>query len=86
MRDIETLRQSWRRYWSHLITLFDYPDEIRKVIYTTNAIESLNSVVRKAVNNRKLFPRDTSAMKVVFLAIEAASRKWTRPCVIGKPP
>lgn len=50
-----TISQSWRRHWSHLITLFDYPDEIRKVIYTTNAIESLNNVVRKAVNNPSSF-------------------------------
>lgn len=65
----------WRRHWPHLITLLDYPDEIRKVIYMANAIESLNSVVRKGVNNRKLFPSDASATKVVFLAIEAASRQ-----------
>lgn len=74
-----TISQSWRRHWPNLITLFDYPADIRKVIYTTNAIESLNSVIRKAVNNRKLFPSDASATKVVFLAIEAASRKWTMP-------
>ena len=73
-----TISQSWRRHWPNLITLFDYPDDIRKVIYTTNAIESLNSVVRKAVNNRKLFPSDASATKVVFLAIQAASKRWTR--------
>lgn len=49
--------------------LFDYPADIRKVIYTTNAIESLNSVIRKAVDNRKLFPCDASATKVVVLVI-----------------
>lgn len=70
---------SWQRHWPNLITLFDYPDDIRKVIYTTNAIESLNSVIRKAVKNRKVFPHDQAAMKVVFLAIDAASRKWTMP-------
>lgn len=73
------ISQSWRRHWPNLITLFDYPDEIRKVIYTTNAIESLNSVIRKAINNRKLFPNDESAIKVVYLAIEAASKRWTMP-------
>ncbi len=61
------------------MTLFDYPQEIRKAIYTTNAIESLNSVIRKAVKNRKLFPTDASALKVVYLATEAASKKWTMP-------
>lgn len=74
-----SISKSWRHHWPHLITLFDYPDDIRKVIYTTNAIESLNSVIRKAINNRKLFPNDASALKVVYLAIEAASKKWTMP-------
>jgi transposase-like protein len=74
-----TISQMWRRHWDNLITLFEYPDDIRKAIYTTNAIESLNSVVRKAVKNRKVFPTDNSAMKVVYLAIEAASKKWTMP-------
>lgn len=74
-----TISQSWQRHWPNLITLFDYPDDIRKVIYTTNAIESLNSVIRKAVKNRKVFPHDQAAMKVVYLAIDAAAKKWTMP-------
>ena len=74
-----SISASWRKHWLNLITLFDYPDDIRKVIYTTNAIESLNSVIRKAVNNRKVFPNDDSALKVVYLAIQAASKKWTLP-------
>jgi putative transposase len=74
-----SISASWQRHWPNLITLFDYPDDIRKVIYTTNAIESLNSVIRKAVKNRKVFPHDQAAMKVVYLAIDAASRKWTMP-------
>ena len=74
-----TISQSWHRHWPNLITLFDFPDDIRKVIYTTNAIESLNSVIRKAVQNRKMFPHDQSAMKVIYLAIHAASKKWTMP-------
>ena len=69
----------WRRHWPNLITLFDYPMEIRKVIYTTNAIESLNSVIRKSVRKRKLFPSDTSALKVVYLAAMDASKRWKRP-------
>lgn len=69
----------WRRHWEHLVTMFGYDDEIRKVIYTTNAIESLNSVIRKATKRHKLFPSDESALKVVFLAINAASKKWTMP-------
>jgi len=70
-----TINQMWRSHWDNLITLFEYPDDIRKAIYTTNAIESLNSVVRKAIKNRKVFPTDNSAMKVVYLAIESASKK-----------
>ena len=73
------IAKSWRAHWPNLITIFDYPPEIRKVIYTTNAIESLNSVIRKATKRRKLFPADESAMKVVFLVIQAASKKWTMP-------
>lgn len=53
------------------------PNEIRKIIYTTNAIESLNSVIRKSINNRKIFPSDRSALKVIYLAIQKASQKWT---------
>lgn len=73
------ISKSWHEHWPNLITLFDYPDEIRKVIYTTNAIESLNSVIRKAIKNRKIFPHDNSALKVTWLAMQAASRKWTMP-------
>jgi len=62
-----------------LATLFQYPQAIRKVIYTTNAIESLNSVIRKATKNRKIFSHDNSAFKIIFLAIESASKKWTMP-------
>lgn len=66
-------------HWVNLRTLFDYPPEIRKAIYTTNAIESLNSVIRCAVAHRKLFPVDESAMKVIYLAISQAAKKWTMP-------
>lgn len=73
------ISKSWRSHWSNLITIFDYPEDIRKAIYTTNAVESLNSVIRKSTKTRKLFPTDESAMKVVYLAIQAASKKWTMP-------
>ncbi|EFT5638377.1 transposase [Salmonella enterica] len=56
-----------------------YPTDIRKVIYTTNAIESLNSVIRHAIKKRKVFPTDDSVKKVVWLAIQSASQKWTMP-------
>ena len=73
------ISKSWRNHWPNLITLFDYPDDIRKAIYTTNAIESLNSVIRKATKRRKIFPNDAAAVKVVYLAIQDASKKWTMP-------
>ena len=73
------ISRSWRAHWHNLNTLFSYPHEIRKAIYTTNAIESLNSVIRKAIKKRKLFPTDDSAKKVIYLAIQAAAKKWTMP-------
>ena len=77
--------RSWRTHWENLNTLFNYPADIRKVIYTTNAIESLNSVIRKAIKKRKLFPTDDAAKKVVYLAIQQASKKWTMPIRNWKP-
>lgn len=68
------ISKSWHTHWHNLNTLFAYPQDIRKAIYTTNAIESLNSVIRKAVKKRKLFPSDDSAKKVVYLAIQEASK------------
>jgi transposase-like protein len=70
---------------TNVILLFAYPDEIRKIIYTTNPIESLNSVIRKAINSRKIFPSDHSAVKIVFLVISRASEKWTKPVRNWKP-
>ncbi|ENH2499031.1 Transposase (or an inactivated derivative) [Vibrio xiamenensis] len=73
------ISRSWTTHWTNLNTLFNYPEDIRKAIYTTNAIESLNSVLRKAIKKRKLFPTDESARKVIFLAIQEASKRWTMP-------
>jgi putative transposase len=73
------ISRSWKAHWENLNTLFQYPPDIRKAIYTTNAIESLNSVIRKATKKRKVFPTDDSAKKVVYLAIRQASEKWTMP-------
>ena len=73
------ISKSWRNHWANLNTIFDYPEDIRKAIYTTNAIESLNSVIRKATKKRKVFPNDNAAFKVVYLATQAASKKWTMP-------
>lgn len=73
------ISKSWHQHWENLITIFDYPADIRKAIYTTNAIESLNSVIRKSIKTRKLFPNDAAALKVIYLATDAASKKWTMP-------
>ncbi len=79
------ISRSWKTNWENLNTLFNYPADIRKAIYMTNAIESLNSVIRKAIRKRKLFPTDDSAKKVTYLAIQQASRKWTMPIRNWKP-
>ncbi len=73
------ISRSWQTNWPNLATFFAYPTDIRKVIYTTNAIESLNSVIRHAIKKRKVFPTDDSVKKVVWLAIQSASQKWTMP-------
>ena len=73
------ISRSWRQNWDNLNTFFAYPEEIRKAIYTTNAIESLNSMIKKAIKKRKLFPHDDSAKKVVYLATQEASKNWTMP-------
>ena len=74
-----SISKMWERNWENLITMYDYPDEIRKVIYTTNAIESLNSVIRKWIKNRRIFPNDISAIKIIYLAVQQASKRWTMP-------
>ena len=73
------ISQSWRRDWSALTTFFDYPAEIRKVIYTTNAIESLNYSLRRVLKNRGAFPDDAAVVKVLYLAIQRAAKRWTMP-------
>jgi hypothetical protein len=62
---------NWRNHWSHIILLFAFSAEIRKVIYTTNAIESVNMTLRKMTRNRRIFPSDESIFKVMYLAIQA---------------
>ena len=74
-----TIAKMWRAKWTDIITLFDFPAPIRKAIYTTNAIESVNSVIRKFTRNRKIYPNEESALKIGYMAIHEASRKWTMP-------
>lgn len=70
---------SWRADWERLTVFFDYSPEIRKVIYTTNAIESLNYSLRRMLKNRGSFPNDDSILKILYLAINRVSKKWTMP-------
>jgi len=73
------ISQSWRRNWARIIPFFDYPPEIRKVIYTTNAIESVNMSLRKITKNRGSFPSDEALLKLFYLALRNISKKWTMP-------
>ncbi len=74
-----TISLSWRNNWERLSVFFDYPPEIRKVIYTTNAIESLNASLRKITKTRRSFPTDDSVLKILYLALHQISKKWTMP-------
>ena len=73
------IRRSWDKHWEQLTPFFAYPREIRKVIYTTNAIESMNSSLRKILKVRRSFPNDEAAMKLMYLALQNISKRWTRP-------
>ena len=68
----------WRRAWTQVIPFFAFPPEVRKIIYTTNAIESLNSVLRRAVRARGHFPSDEAAMKLLWLVLRRAAKKWKK--------
>ena len=74
-----TISQMWRRNWDGLTPFFAYPADIRKVIYTTNAVESLNMSLRKVTKTRGSFPTTESAMKLLYLALQNIAKKWTMP-------
>ncbi len=74
-----SISKSWRRHWPELITFLKYPQEIRKALYTTNAIESLNRSLRKISKNRGVFPNTESLLKLYYLALERIAKKWTMP-------
>ncbi|WP_346294411.1 IS256 family transposase [Sphaerothrix gracilis] len=73
------ISQIWIRHWHHLSPLFNYPMEIRRVIYTTNAIESLNRSLRKVIKTKAVFPDEASVFKLMYLAMNNISKRWTRP-------
>jgi putative transposase len=74
-----TIVKQWRLKWPDIVAMFEFPPAIRRAIYTTNAIESVNSVIRKFTRNRKQYPNEESALKLVYMAIHEASKKWTLP-------
>jgi putative transposase len=71
--------RSWRQNWSRVIPMFSYPSEIRRAVYTTNTIESLNMTLRKVSKNRPLFPNDEAVFKLMYLALKNISKRWTMP-------
>ena len=73
------ISRSWRSNWIRVIPMFSYPAEIRRVIYTTNTIESLNMTLRKIIKNRALFPNDEAIFKLMYLSLKNISKKWTMP-------
>jgi putative transposase len=74
-----TISKSWQANWQRIIPFFAYPEEIRKIIYTTNAIESLNSALKKTIKNRASFPSDEAAIKLLYLSLKNIQKKWTMP-------
>jgi putative transposase len=78
-RKYPAIAQGWRRNWEAVIPFFAFPNEVRKIIYTTNAIESLNASVRKAVRNKGHFPSDLAATKLIWLALRHITENWRKP-------
>jgi putative transposase len=75
--DYPTIVKSWRSNWARITPFFDYPPEIRRIIDTTNAIESVNMSLRKITKNRGSFPSDEALLKLFYLALANISKKWT---------
>ena len=69
----------WRRNWADIVPFFAFPEKIRRVIYTTNAIETINRQIRKIIKNKGVFPDDKSIQKIIYLALKNAAKKWTMP-------
>jgi putative transposase len=74
-----TISKSWQANWQRIIPFFAYPEEIRRIIYTTNAIESLNNTLKKTIKNRASFPNDEAAIKLLYLSLKNIQKKWTMP-------
>ena len=74
-----TISKSWQANWQRIVPFFAYPEEIRRIIYTTNAIESLNSTLKKTIKNRASFPTDEAAIKLLYLSLKNIQKKWIMP-------
>ncbi len=74
-----TISQAWHRNWERLVPFLAYPEEIRRVIYTTNAVESVNMSLRKIIKNRGSFPTDEAVLKLLYLALRNITQRWTMP-------
>ena len=72
------IAESWKRNWEQVIPFFCYPIEVRKIIYTTNAIESVNMQLRKILKDRGHFPNDEAATKLIYLALKKITKKWQK--------
>ena len=79
------ISKSWQENWGRLTTFFDYPKDIRRVIYTTNTIESLNASLRKVTSTKKTFPNDDAVFKAIYMALINTMQKWTMPIQNWKP-
>ena len=73
------MTRSWTDAWERVVPFLEFPDTLRRVLYTTNAIESFNARVRKLINGKGHFPNDDAAVKMIYLAVVAAEKKWTMP-------
>jgi len=77
--DYPAIVKSWRSNWERIVPFFEYPPEIRRIIYTTKAIESVNMSLRKVTKSRGSFPSDEALLKLFYLALNNISKKWTMP-------
>jgi putative transposase len=78
-RRYPAIGQSWRRAWDEVVPFYAFPAEVRRILYTTNAIEALNAKLRRAVRARGHFPTDEAAMKLLFLVLNRSEREWIMP-------
>lgn len=79
LKKYPSILRSWDANWAELTTFFNYPEQIRHLIYTTNAVEAYHRMVRKFTKAKSIFPTDDSIRKVVYLSVKEITKKWTMP-------